>query len=71
MVQTLKEHIPGIEKDIIQFRMNNKNPDLRKLDEILKILEMNNVKYINKYNNLLNEMTLKHNEENININIVI
>ena len=41
MVSELKTVIPGIEKDIIQFRLNIDKPDLRKLDSLLKTLEMN------------------------------
>lgn len=40
MVTELKARIPNIEKDLIQFRLNIKNPDLRKLDSILEILSL-------------------------------
>lgn len=41
MVTDLKETVNGIEKDIIQFRLNGHKPDLRKLDTLLNTLEMN------------------------------
>lgn len=49
MVKHLKEMIPDIEKDIVQFIMNNKNPDLRKLDELLNTLSLNTSFYDTKY----------------------
>jgi hypothetical protein len=40
MVRALKQLIPGIEKNIIQFRLNDAKPDLRKLDGLLDMLTM-------------------------------
>ena len=40
MVTQLKKMIPGIEKNIIQFRLNKNKPDLRKMDGLLNSLEM-------------------------------
>ncbi len=47
MVKQLKKDIPGIEKDIIQFRLNSDKPDLRKLDLLLNTLEMESDIYNN------------------------
>lgn len=54
MVNHLKQLIPGIEKDIIQFIMNNKNPDLRKLDELLNTLSLDTNFYNIKYEKVKN-----------------
>lgn len=62
MVSHLKSVIPDITKDITQFRLSRKNPDLRKLDELLNVLsmetQMHNLK-LNKIKELLSH-------ENIN-----
>ena len=56
MISSLKKTIPGIENDIIQFRMNVKKPDLRKLDELLQVLDMNTKSYNYKYEQLYNKI---------------
>lgn len=71
MVASLKREIPEIEKDIIQFRMNVKKPDLRKLDELLRVLDMYTSSYENKYNNLLSNITQKDNEKDYMIKVTI
>lgn len=60
MVRELKNKIPGIEKDIIQFILSNKNPDLRKLDELLNTLSIESEYYNMKYNQLYTFLQ-KHN----------
>lgn len=45
MVKHLKEVIPGIEKEIIQFRLDVRKPDLRKLDYLLNTLSMSTGTY--------------------------
>ena len=53
MVSHLKELIPEIEKDIIQFILDSKKPDLRKLDILLnKLMLESNVDDINEINQL-------------------
>lgn len=82
MVSDLKRLIPGIEKDIIRFVMNNKNPDLRKLDELLNTLSINANLYNDKCsmimkkfgdigNNIFNNAIIKDILSNCENNIVI
>jgi hypothetical protein len=52
MVSCLKKKINGIEKDIIQFRLNRNSPDLRKLDTMLEVLSRGH-NYNDIYNDLL------------------
>lgn len=56
MVRQLKNTIPGIEKDIIQFIMSQNNPDLRKLDELLNILSMDTNFYNDKCLKIIDEI---------------
>ncbi len=56
MVKALKEKIPGIEKSIILFRLNNKKPDLRKLDSLLDMLTMETGLYDFECNNLISKI---------------
>lgn len=64
MVKKLKQIIPGIEKDIIQFIFNSKNPDLRKLDALLNMLSIESEYYDAKYMQISNYLI----ENNMNIN---
>ena len=71
MVKQLKETIPGIEKDIIQFIMNQKNPDLRKLDELLNTLSMDTNFYNDKCLKIIDRINscnkeLLFDQENVN-----
>lgn len=75
MVSKLKNAIPGIERDIIQFILNGKNPDLRKLDELLNMLSIDSeyydVKYAQINNNLVNgKMILSQMNKNKIIDIL-
>lgn len=56
MVSELKRLIPGIDKDIVRFLMNNKNPDLRKLDELLNTLSINADMYNDKCSRLIDKI---------------
>lgn len=56
MVTHLKQIIPGIESDIIQFFMNLKNPDLRKLDSILNMLSIKTDFYEDKCCRIINKI---------------
>lgn len=58
MVRELKQTIPGIEKDIIQFIMSNKNPDLRKLDELLNTLSLDTQYYEEKCLKIANKLNV-------------
>ncbi|ARF09941.1 hypothetical protein Indivirus_6_7 [Indivirus ILV1] len=61
MVQDLKKTIPGIEKDITQFIMSSRNPDLRKLDELLNTLSLDT----DFYNLKLQRIIAKLNEKKL------
>lgn len=63
MVADLKKIIPGIEKDIIQFRLNVKKPDLRKLDILLDTLAMEAGVYDNECNDLKHMLSEYHNNK--------
>lgn len=64
MVSELKEKIPGIEKDIIQFFMSGRNPDLRKLDGLLNNLSLDTDFYDNKCQKIIERISIKiHNKE--------
>lgn len=54
MVAQLKKSIPNIEKDLTQFIMSGRNPDLRKLDEMLNTLSMKTDYYDDKCERLMN-----------------
>jgi hypothetical protein len=56
MVRHLKEIIPDIDKDIIQFTFSSTNPDLRKLDELLNVLSIDTLYYEEKCNNINNSI---------------
>ena len=63
MVSELKRLIPDIDKDITRFVMNNKNPDLRKLDGLLDKLAIQTDFYnekcmaiVDKFNNIGNNI---------------
>ncbi len=58
MVSKLKQHIPGIENSIIQFRLNNTRPDLRKLDVLLDTLGMQEALFNEEYKRLFNRLQL-------------
>ncbi len=63
MVRELKGKIPGIEKDIVQFFMSGRNPDLRKLDELLNTLSLDTDFYDNKCQKIIERISLKiHNK---------
>nr|QBK88423.1 MAG: uncharacterized protein LCMiAC01_01000 [Mimivirus LCMiAC01] len=65
MVSDLKKEIPGVEKNIIQFRLNYSKPDLRKLDTLLNTMEMESDAY-NKIFNFLFEKIKNMNYNKIN-----
>lgn len=56
MVTALKNLIPGIENNIIQFILNDKKPDLRKLDVLLNTLSMETEVFNIKCNKLKKEL---------------
>ena len=68
MVASLKHLIPNIAKDIIQFRMNLRKPDLRKLDELLNTMAIYSNSYDEKVNDLVANMI---NNENVQLQITI
>jgi hypothetical protein len=63
MVSHLKEVIPDISKDIIQFILNSSKPDLRKLDALLDKLVMESNAYETKCTDVVN--FLEKNKEKI------
>lgn len=56
MVSALRSIIPGIDKDIIQFRLSSHRPDLRKLDLLLSKLSINSDYYDEISNNIINQL---------------
>jgi hypothetical protein len=55
MVRDLKEKIPNIKKDIIQFRLNSLKPDLRKMGNILDMMMISDETY-QEQSQLMTEM---------------
>ena len=67
MVKHLKELIPDIEKDIIQFILNSQKPDLRKLDSLLNKLTMETDTNNSKFKDLLEFINTGNNNNLYNI----
>jgi hypothetical protein len=56
MVKALKTLIPGLEKDLIQFRLNSHKPDLRKLDALLNKLTISSELYDGTFSNIVSQL---------------
>jgi hypothetical protein len=67
MVSTLKKTIPDIGENLVQFRLNLKKPDLRKLDSLLDMLTMDTGVYDNDVDKLVKLTTGIPFENKINI----